>query len=490
MKDKKYVSDFPEVAKEWDWEKNPDYHPDTVTAYSEKKIYWLCPNGHSYAAVPGNRIRNGSGCPYCKGKKVLKGYNDLASQYPEIAKLWNYERNNPLRPDEITTHSNKKVWWKCAKGHEWRTTPNGFVDRGGFCPKCSSSLRTSLPEQAIAYYLKSVTTVQHQKIICGWEVDVYLPDYSIAIEYDGVHFHSNSEVKEREPRKNAALSEAGITTLRVKEAWTDTEDEPYVIYYNRTHRYLLFSDALRRLFRRIEEITGDPINVDVDFERDRIDILASYKSHIKKNSLVITNPELIDEWDYVENKDMLPEMFSKGSGEKVHWICEKNHHWTATISSRAKGAGCPYCSGFMCNPGKTDIQSLYPEVAKTWDTEKNNGKLPSEISAGTHTKYWWKCEKGHSYQASPLNRTSGKCGCPYCSNKKVLAGYNDLRTHFPEIAAEWNYEKNAGLLPTDCAYGSYRNVWWKCSACGFEWQTRILNRTRNNSKCPNCKHKR
>ena len=71
---------------------------------------------------------------------VLKGYNDLESQCPKVAKEWNYEKND-FAPDEIVYSSNKKVWWKCSKcGHEWLTDPN-HRSRGQGCPKCAKWIK-------------------------------------------------------------------------------------------------------------------------------------------------------------------------------------------------------------------------------------------------------------------------------------------------------------------------------------------------------------
>ena len=46
--------------------------------------------------------------------------NSLAEVRPELVPEWS-EKNLPLKPDEITFGSNKKVWWRGACGHEWQT---------------------------------------------------------------------------------------------------------------------------------------------------------------------------------------------------------------------------------------------------------------------------------------------------------------------------------------------------------------------------------
>ena len=75
-------------------------------------------------------------CPYCNGRKVWPGFNDLKTTNPEIAKEWNYEKNADVTPSDIKSGSNIKVWWKCINGHEWEAKVNERV-RGRGCPYCS-----------------------------------------------------------------------------------------------------------------------------------------------------------------------------------------------------------------------------------------------------------------------------------------------------------------------------------------------------------------
>lgn len=50
-----------------------------------------------------------------------------------------------------------------------------------------------------------------------------------------------------------------------------------------------------------------------------------------------------------------------------------------------------------------------------WDTEKNAPDTPQTVSYGSHRKMWWRCEKGHFWQALVYSRTGEqKCGCPVC----------------------------------------------------------------------------
>lgn len=137
MAEKKYVIDNAELMAEWNWEKNNElgFDPETLTLGSHKNVWWKCSYGHEWQATISNRTI-GRGCPYCAGKKVLKGFNDLQTVNPALAKEWNYEKDNGLTPEDVTPSSNRKVWWKCNKGHEWQASINSR-NKGHGCPYCS-----------------------------------------------------------------------------------------------------------------------------------------------------------------------------------------------------------------------------------------------------------------------------------------------------------------------------------------------------------------
>ena len=128
---------FPQIAAEWDAEKNK-LSPQQVTAYSRRIIFWRCPLGHSYSAAVMSRTAHGTGCPYCSGRKVLAGFNDLATLEPKIAAQWHPSLNGTLTPEMVTCGSAKKVFWRCAENHVW---PAIISSRAGKqrcgCPICA-----------------------------------------------------------------------------------------------------------------------------------------------------------------------------------------------------------------------------------------------------------------------------------------------------------------------------------------------------------------
>lgn len=130
------VTTHPEIAAEWHPSKNKSVDPSQVGKGSEKKFWWKCPLGHEWEAQIANRTRLGSGCAVCDGKVAWPGFNDLGSQYPEIARQWSVK--NELSAQQIVSGSSKLGLWECDKGHEWEQKPVVRTRMGSGCPVCSN----------------------------------------------------------------------------------------------------------------------------------------------------------------------------------------------------------------------------------------------------------------------------------------------------------------------------------------------------------------
>lgn len=198
------------------------------------------------------------------------------------------------------------------------------------------------------------------------------------------------------------------------------------------------------------------------------------------NSLSAVHPELVTEWSD-RNYPLTPDNITFGSNKTVWWKGSCGHEWEASVKARSKGEKCPICSGARVATGINDLSTLKPELALEWSV-KNEIK-PTQVSIGSHKKVIWKCKLGHEWEASVKSRTINKTGCPYCSHNKVLAGFNDLATVFPKVAAEWS-DKNE-KKPTEVTAFANSKAWWKCRVCGYEWNTLISTRS-GGSKCPCC----
>ena len=121
MVEKKYVIDNAKLMAEWNWGKNNElnFDPAQLTLGSNKKVWWKCNKGHEWQATIASR-NSGNGCPYCSGRYIIKGKNDLQTVNPTLSNEWNYIKNGNLTPADVMSNSGQKVWWKCSKGHEWQ----------------------------------------------------------------------------------------------------------------------------------------------------------------------------------------------------------------------------------------------------------------------------------------------------------------------------------------------------------------------------------
>ena len=196
--------------------------------------------------------------------------------------------------------------------------------------------------------------------------------------------------------------------------------------------------------------------------------------------------DLLRQWVAHENLPLTPHTVSYGSKKKVWWRCEKGHEWPASTMVRTgNGNGCPVCNGKRVIAGINDLESLFPEIAAQWHREKNGALTQRMVTPYSNRKVWWTCPEGHDFQTVIAYRTQHDTGCPYCTGRMVLRGFNDLETLRPDLAAQWHNERNGELTPDQVTTGSHKRVWWKC-ACGHEWHALIYSRGRLQTGCPAC----
>lgn len=123
----------PELMKEWDFRKNQKIDPQKISVGSGLKAWWICKNDHSWDASIYHRAKNKSGCPFCSNKKISLE-NSIVINYPQLVKEWDFRLNEGIKPEMYSHGSTKKVWWKCANGHNWHASI-GKRTSGRGCPE-------------------------------------------------------------------------------------------------------------------------------------------------------------------------------------------------------------------------------------------------------------------------------------------------------------------------------------------------------------------
>lgn len=205
---------------------------------------------------------------------------------------------------------------------------------------------------------------------------------------------------------------------------------------------------------------------------------------LKDNAMLKVRPDLFYEWDFGKNDELGLDIYkvTKGSNKIAWWICPKcNSSYDMVINAKNK-YGCPYCRGVRVNHTNS-LASLKPEIAKEWHPTKNGGLTPHDFACGSSKKVWWQGKCGHEWETSIHNRVVGK-DCPYCSNNKILVGFNDMWTTNPELASKL-------LNPEDgYKYMRYSNkkLDWKCDSCGKIIKNKLISniRDRNSVLCAIC----
>ena len=416
-----------DLLSEWDREKNGDLGPGDVTRASQERVWWKGPCGHSWKLSVRRRAFDDCGCPYCARRKVLADFNSVECLSASLLRFWHPTKNGDLDPQTVSDRTSRSIWWLCPDcGFEWAENLRNTAEFSRKCPACERER-------------------QGRYLVVG-KNDLAKVRRDVA--------------KQLHPSKNGGLTAQQVSAHSGRELWWLGE-------------------------------CGHEWREPVSARTARIDSSCPYCAGRKLlrgfNDLATRNPGLAGQWHPTKNGDLAPGDVKENSSEPVWWLGECGHEWDASVAARAlDGAGCPYCSGHRVLEGFNDLESRFPEIAGQWDRERNGDLRPSQVVFGSAARVWWRCDKGHGWQAPPFQRTGGRdTGCPYCGNRKVLRGFNDLRTTHPALARQWNHERNGNTKPSNTIANSCKRVWWRCER-GHEWAVPVINRTRDPGHDPGC----
>lgn len=418
------VGDFP-VAAEWHESLNGDLLPGQVSAGSHKKVWWKCSeHGHEWEALVRDRALKNRGCPVCRGQKVLAGFNDFATREPELAEEWHDSLNGDLLPSQVLPGTRRKVWWKCKDyGHAWIASLNG---------------RTSPKRNGCA-------------VCSGQQICVGFNDLSSQVPEVAAQWH---------PTLNSGLLPTEVTPASNRKVWWVCD---------------LGHEWTTAVNLRVRGGTGCPYC-------SGFEVLRGF------NDLASTHPSVAAEWDYSKNGDLQPNEVLRGTDRKAWWLCARHgHSWQASVASRSRGSGCPVCAGRVVIAGFNDLQTLRPDIASEWHPTRNGSLTAQAVTEIAGSRAWWLCtEYGHEWEAVIASRTKQGTGCPVCTGRSALKGFNDLATRCPNLAEEWS-PRNGTLQPSQVTPGSNRKVWWNCTQRGHEWEAVICSRAIGGSGCPACR---
>lgn len=202
------------------------------------------------------------------------------------------------------------------------------------------------------------------------------------------------------------------------------------------------------------------------------------------NDLATTHPEMAKEWHPANNDFLTAEMVAAGSSKKIWWLGGCAHEWVASLVKRSRGSNCPVCSSKKVLSGYNDLLTKNPRLAAEWHPTKNSDFHPTDVMEQSNKKVWWLGICGHEWESQISQRSKNNTGCPICSGRKVLEGFNDILTTHPRLKEFWDADLNAAennLLPSK---GSENKVFWKCSK-NHSWRT-SANALIAGARCPVC----
>ena len=480
---------YPElVAQEWDFEKNT-IDPDSISPHYRTKVWWKCPNGHSYDSLPGNKVqKTGGNCPYCSSQKLCKE-TSLGVVNSDLAKEWHPTKNGNITPFDVFANSNQSYWWRCPIcGHEWRAKcSNRNIGKRG-CPHCANSRSSSVPEQLLFRAIKSVChdAINRHRIDKD-EVDVFIPSMNLGFEYDGQRFHNLAKLP-KDIAKSKRLIKKGITLYRFRENECPMFDleKCLVVQVKYSPEYedleLKLKELLTKLFPQKKNINFN-FGKEINEVRATLDCLpyeqsfAAVEAEKRKSGI-----EPVALWDYEANAPLTPEMVMPFSDKTVCWICpvDHRHKWKNTIKSVSLGYGCKHCS----KRHQYSTEEWIKE-AKNVHGDKYLYHLTQYIDSNTKVEIV--CPKHGMFTQIPYYHLQGQ-GCPYCAHKKFHPS-ESLAVLYPEIAAQWDYELNesSGYTPNNIGIDTKKKFYWHCNnGYNHSYLATIAFRVNRNSDCAVC----
>ena len=325
---------IPEIMDYIDTDFN-DKPPTEYTPNSHNDIHLKCPScGYKWKTKP-YVFSKGHRCRACSGYIATQNHN-LNTDFPKVAKLFSEELNK-VKAIDVAPHSNKQYYFYCGIcGKPRKMQVDKAVKRAVLCKECSSRYQTSFPEQALLFYTKKYfgKNVVSRYLINNkkdGELDVYIPELKIGIEYDSFYYHNKNDKIIIDKRKDEIAKNNGIKLIRLKEDNTTCVNNNVItVKENASDEDL--SNAINLVFLMINPLK----KYNIDIHKDRLEILNRFYISPIQNNIRELYPNVVDDWDYEKNINLKPEFFTKGSNKSVYW---KNIDGTSTlrrISSQVK----------------------------------------------------------------------------------------------------------------------------------------------------------
>lgn len=344
----------PILCKQWDYNKNK-IGPEQFLPSSNKKVWWLCEVGHSWLAVITSRVNNNRGCPIC-WKENRTSFSEQAVYY-YIKKCFpdaiNSDRNSIGMELDIYIPSVKiaveydGLFWHYEKDFIDKKKNKLCFEKGIGLIRLREQGLTDITESTIDNNSITILVLTKDNSQCdkrqnnteGLEKAIHnlliilgqnVNDGFIDINRDRIDIMSSYIVS----RKNKSLSNL---FPEIAAEWNDVK--------NGTLKPDMFKPhSNKKVWWKCSKGHEWESRISDRVKGRGCPICSNKKAFSGFNTLEITDPDLIKEWDFSKNT-LQPEKVFRGSHTKVFWKCSVcSFEWQATIASRACGKrGCPKC---------------------------------------------------------------------------------------------------------------------------------------------------
>ena len=431
---------YPEIANERAHDLNHLDLPEGFPPRSGKVVEWRCELGHTWPASIAQRTASKSGCPYCSGRRCLPE-SSLTALEPDIARLWDHERNGDLTPSEVSPGSGEKVRWVCKQGHTQNKSVQAVVNNRGYCDRCNS-LALLYSDIASQWDYQRNPDTPFDVAGASPKKRYWLCDKDCTHAWPAT---IASRTRQRTGCRHCAnQAVSSINNLEYLAPKLATE---FDLAANDTTPDLVVATSSKKVWWECplgpdHRWPASPLN---RYGNGHGCPYCAVKLPSVTNSLASLFPEIAAQFDSDANGITSVQVVA-GSNTNFWWRCRMgpDHVWKASPSNRTrKNQGCPACSGRQVSIANS-LESLHPRLAKELDPSLNGGLTAKDVVAGSNQRLTWRCSVNpdHVWATTPNHRTSTEnpTGCPYCSGRKVLPE-DSLAAVRPDIAGEWDHRR-------------------------------------------------
>ena len=484
---------YPKIAKTFHPTKNDKIKPNQIIPGSHKKYWWICENKkhHVYLANPWDRtgrkykrsdgtVKLGNNCPYCAGRQVWPG-ESFGDKYPHLLKELDKKQDNRFDIFKISVGSIKKGNWVCFRGHKWRTDLYSRAVNGTGCPRCKK------PYSKEQLRIFSELSFIFKNIILEYDrLDIYIPKFKLAFEYDGGFWHKKKRDKDK--IKNQIWEKRGVKIIRFRENLKkiNLQDVEFSRQTTEILKKILINIALRNAKSLVKFDIKTINKIDKYLKLKKFANEKKYRAMLQDlphpvfyKSFAALKPTLAKFWDFKKNYPLRPEQISPYISDVVHMKCDKEHTFSRQVNRMAatKFIGCPICSSKVIIE-ENSFGYKYPELINVFHRTKNKGINLFKIGPTSSKDIYWTCKKNknHTHKRRAVNKAM-QPECPYCSEKWVHKDKN-FKKLYPDLVKFWNYQINKKrpyppfkhLSPENIHLGSHVLVNFICPSCKKDYE--------------------